>query len=193
MIWRQGRLSRPIGVGMAKELQRKPGGDERAARLDALARRFRGPLRSFLRKRLPPGADVDDYVQEVFLRLARQADLDGIENLDGYIFQTAVNLVRDDRRRALSSARDSHVEFDAQRHGAGDFSPERVLLGRDDLGAVVRALQQLPERTRVIFVLRRFEGFRHGEIARRLGISVSAVEKHMVRAIAHLDRAMDRT
>jgi RNA polymerase sigma factor (sigma-70 family) len=164
----------------------------RAEQLEALSRRFRGPLRVFLSKRLPPGADVDDYVQEVFLRLARRADLEEIGNLDGYIFQMAVNLVRDDRRRAAASSRDAHVEFNDMLHGREDFSPERVLLGRDDVDAVVRALQALPDRTRHVFVLKRFEGLRYGEIARRLGVSVSAVEKHMARAIAHIDEAMGR-
>lgn len=177
---------------MAAERERHERGTQAAKRLEALSLRFRGPLRSFLRKRLPPGADVDDYVQEVFLRLARQADLDGVDNLDGYIFQTAANLVRDDQRRAITSGRDSHVVLDPQRHGRDDVSPERVLLAREDLNAVVTALQQLPERTRTIFALRRFEGFRHGEIARRLGVSVSAVEKHMVKAIRHLEEALDR-
>jgi RNA polymerase sigma-70 factor (ECF subfamily) len=44
----------------------------------------------------------------------------------------------------------------------------------------------MPERTRAIFLLKRLDGLRHQAIATQLGISVSAVEKHMVRAIEHL-------
>ena len=47
-------------------------------------------------------------------------------------------------------------------------------------------LDELPERTRQVFVLCRVEGIRQKNVARRLGVSVSAVEKHMIRAIAHL-------
>jgi RNA polymerase sigma factor (sigma-70 family) len=47
-------------------------------------------------------------------------------------------------------------------------------------------LLELPERTRQIFVLRRLEGLSYFEIGRRLGVSVSAVEKHMQRAVRHL-------
>ncbi|MCH8488355.1 MAG: sigma-70 family RNA polymerase sigma factor [Oceanicaulis sp.] len=156
-------------------------------RLEDLAAHFRGPLRAFLRKRLPPGTDPDDYVQEVFLRLARRADLADVDNLEGYIFQIAVNLVRDDRRRASTSNRMAHVEFNESFHGYQFLSPERVLIGKDDVNALVKALEKLPERTRHVFVLRRFEGLRYGEIAQRLGVSVSSVEKHMVRAIASID------
>jgi RNA polymerase sigma-70 factor (ECF subfamily) len=67
-----------------------------------------------------------------------------------------------------------------------DFSPEHVLLGRERLARATAVLLELPERTRVIFVLRRLEGMKYLDIAARLGISVSAVEKHMERAVARL-------
>jgi RNA polymerase sigma-70 factor (ECF subfamily) len=67
---------------------------------------------------------------------------------------------------------------------------ERVFLGKEALNRASVALLELPERTRTIFVLRRLEGMRYADVARRLGISVSAVEKHMVRAIAHLTERM---
>ena len=44
----------------------------------------------------------------------------------------------------------------------------------------------MPERTRHVFVLRRIEGLRYQDVAKRLGLSVSAVEKHMQRAMLHL-------
>ena len=53
-----------------------------------------------------------------------------------------------------------------------------------------RALLELPERTRAIFVLQRFEGLKYKEIADRLGISASSVEKHMMSAIKHIFQRM---
>jgi RNA polymerase sigma-70 factor (ECF subfamily) len=44
----------------------------------------------------------------------------------------------------------------------------------------------MPERTRTIFLLKRLDGLRHKAIATQLGISISAVEKHIVRAMEHL-------
>ena len=52
------------------------------------------------------------------------------------------------------------------------------------------ALLELPDRTRIIFVLRRLEGMKYSEIAHKLGISVSAVEKHMLRAMSYLTERM---
>jgi len=50
------------------------------------------------------------------------------------------------------------------------------------------ALLQLNERTRDVFVLSRLERMKYAEIAEMYGISVSAVEKHMIKALAHLAR-----
>jgi RNA polymerase sigma-70 factor (ECF subfamily) len=61
--------------------------------------------------------------------------------------------------------------------------PERVLAGQQALGAIQRALNSLPERTRVIFVLYRLEGMARKDIAESFGLSVSAVEKHIAKAM----------
>jgi RNA polymerase sigma-70 factor (ECF subfamily) len=67
-----------------------------------------------------------------------------------------------------------------------EISPERVLQGRQAVTALRTALEELPQRTRAIFLLHRFEGLKYKEIARRLGISSSSVEKHMMAAIKHV-------
>jgi RNA polymerase sigma factor (sigma-70 family) len=51
----------------------------------------------------------------------------------------------------------------------------------------------LPERTRAVWVLYHFEDLPHAEIARRLGIAVSTIEKHMGRASTHLLKRLDRS
>ena len=63
-----------------------------------------------------------------------------------------------------------------------------MFLGQEQLRVVERALHELPERTRVVFTLHRFEEMSYAQIARRLQVSVSAIEKHMIKALAHLAR-----
>ena len=72
------------------------------------------------------------------------------------------------------------------------FTPERVLLGKQTLSDVMAALNDLPERTRNMVILHRIEGLKYWQIAEQYGISVSAVEKHMIRAMAHLARKVER-
>jgi RNA polymerase sigma factor (sigma-70 family) len=147
---------------------------------------LRAPLTGYFRRRIRQQEDAHDLVQEVFLRLSTRGRLAGIENLKGYAFQVADSVLTDRQRRRSVRHVDAHVELDPERMGEPELAPDRIVAGRDALKRALAALDQLPERTRTIFVLRRLEGMRYIEIAKRLGLSVSAVEKHMVRAIAHL-------
>lgn len=50
------------------------------------------------------------------------------------------------------------------------------------------ALEKLDERAREVFILHRLESMKYADIARMYGLSVSSIEKDMIRAIAHLAR-----
>ena len=150
-----------------------------------LSMRYGQAVRRFFSRRLRDGADVEDLTQEVFARLLKRAELGEIANIEGYLFHTAANLLRERARKAARRPGDAVTaeEFEV---GVEEVSPERILLGREAYARMVEALQELPERVRTIFVLNRFEELSAAEIARRLGVSVSTVEKDMMRAIAHL-------
>lgn len=148
--------------------------------------RYAGPLRKYFRTRVYNPQDVEDLVQEVFCRLSERAELDQIENQEGYLFQTAANLLRDRARRDQTRGAVNRDLVEQAKDSFEEISPERVLLGKRRIEELTRALMELPERTRVTFVLHRFENRKYGEIARQLGISTSSVEKHMMDAIRHL-------
>lgn len=156
---------------------------------DALAElsgRFRASLnRYFLRRRLQ-AEDAEDAVQEVFVRLSRRRGLAGLENVEGYLFETAASVAIDHHRRGQVRSADRHDPYDENVHAISDFASDRVLEGKQELAMVLEGLRELPERTRNAFLLARLERMRHAEIGQRLGISVSTVEKHIVRALAHL-------
>jgi RNA polymerase sigma-70 factor (ECF subfamily) len=168
---------------------------ELTATIEALSLRLRGPLRRFFEKRLgPQNAEIEDLVQEVFLRLAASQEIRPGERLDGYVFQTAMNLLRDRRRRQDHRNAQAHESYDEGQHGGvpDAVTPERAILGQEAVERLIAALYGLPERTRSVWVLYHFEDLPHLEIARRLGISQSTVEKHMSRANAHLLNYIDR-
>lgn len=161
-------------------------------RLDDLARRYYAPLESFFRKRARNASEVQDLVQQVFLRLAEHRELGDIHTPDAYIFQTASNALKDHYRHNAVRERFAKERGAKDDTPDSDFSSERVLLGREAIALLTQAIRQLPERTRDIFILRNLEGLKHGEIARLQGISVRSVEKHMARALAHLSQALGR-
>ena len=169
---------------MSEPVQQRAAQQDRR-RIADLSVRYGQAVRRFFSRRLRDGADVEDLTQEVFARLLKRAELGEIANIEGYLFHTAANLLRERARKAARRPGDAAAsdEIDA---AVEDFSPERILLGREAYARMVEALQELPERARTIFVLNRFEELSAAEIARRLGVSVSTVEKDMMRAIAHL-------
>jgi RNA polymerase sigma-70 factor (ECF subfamily) len=158
--------------------------------LEALAERFRPLLLGYFRRRVDSRVEAEDLVQEVFLRMLRRGGVDALADARAYLFETAVSVIIDRNRRGKVRRKNDHEAFDPETHGGADFPSERVCMGREALGRLSAALLELPERTRAIFVLRRLEDMRYSDIARRLGISVSAVEKQMVRAMSHLTERM---
>ena len=154
--------------------------------LEPRAATLRTALARFFSSRGVPVDDVDDLVQDVFLRVVRQIEPAAIDNVEAYAFTAATSVLADRYRRRGARHANAHVTFLPERHGGEEVGPDRILEGRQALRATTRALLELPERTRRCFVLRRLEGLSFSEIAVRLGISVSSAEKDMQRAIRHV-------
>jgi RNA polymerase sigma-70 factor (ECF subfamily) len=131
-------------------------------------------------------------VQDVFARIVTRDSVEPIKNLGGYVLKIASSVIADRSRRRAVRLADAHVPFDPDFHAGEEIDPERVLGGKEDLNAAVAALLSLPERTRTVFVLRRLEEYSYRDIAAHLGISVSAVEKHLVRALQHLSAEREK-
>lgn len=163
-----------------------------AAFVADLDRRYRLPLSRYFAKRIREAYDIDDLVQEVFIRLVRQAAIESVQQIDSYVFQTAANVIRDRARRHAARHHREHHELLESDLPTNDLSPERVLLGTEQLARAIAALQELPDNTRRVFVLRRYEGMRHEEIAAHLGMSVSGVRFHLEKAKAYLARRLEQ-
>jgi RNA polymerase sigma-70 factor (ECF subfamily) len=136
----------------------------------------------FLSRRLRCLFTARDLAQDVYLRLARSGGDETIENPRALLFRIAVNVaidhVRVQGRRAELLREANALLWDQE----DEISPERQILAKDELARIGAALGCLPERTRRVFYLNRFEGVTQSEIALRLGISRTSVEKHMRRA-----------
>jgi RNA polymerase sigma factor (sigma-70 family) len=163
-----------------------------SAQLWDLSEKARTPLRRYFERRIRGrgNADAEDLVQEVFLRLARAKEVDVIANIDGYVCRIAANLARDYVRRCAVRKDDVVIDMGSFA-GEGDFTPERILLGRDAVRQVVLLLDELPSKTKTIFLLYHAEVMPQLQIARVMQIPISTVEKHMGRANAHLHRKLD--
>lgn len=146
---------------------------------------YRGEVLAYLTRTLRDADLAADLTQEAFMRLADAGDGTRavVSNHRAYLYRLAHNLAVDHLRRHRAR---TAPESDLDTVPDARPSPEQVLGGRQRLDVVRAALMELPERTRTIFVLARLDGLTYRQVAERLEISDSSVQKHLAKAVAHV-------
>ncbi len=157
-------------------------------RIPELDRRWRPALMAFFMRRVHDRNEAEDLTQEVFLRLLNTEA--GQARSDGYVFQIAANLLID--RGRAKRVRDRY----ARDLGAGDraqielLDPHAHASGTEQLALFAAALAEVPEPSRTMFILSRFENFTAVAIAQAYNLSESAVKQRLARTIAFLLKRM---
>ncbi|HEX6859576.1 MAG TPA: RNA polymerase sigma factor [Caulobacteraceae bacterium] len=166
--------------------QSQPGASDVAGWMD----RYGPALRRHFAKR-GAAQDADDLVQEVFLRLQASAGRTSIDNVERYLFRIANNVLVSRHRHRAVRDRAGHDLPPEVLDWIDDLSPERVMMGRQAMAQFVVGLRTMAPRAREAFLFHRFEEMTYPAIARQMGISVSAVEKLIIRALEHLSGAVE--
>lgn len=157
--------------------------------MDVLLRQLRN-LQKLLRRRGATPEQAEDLVQEAVLRLHAYTHQGGqVQNQEAFLTRTALNLAIDDHRHSRSDSYESEPVEDLDLPDL-EPAPDEVFAAEQRLMKMREALERANPRTRDVFFMHRLYGFSHAEIARRLSISVSAVEKHVASAVTIL--AIDR-
>lgn len=129
---------------------------------------------------------AQELCQQLFTRLSGRSRQAAIGDPVAYLHRSARNLIVD------SHEREKREPQQVELASATDVltAPDQLaaLEARDMLRRLEASLARLPPRTREIFLAHRLDGYTYREIADRTGLGVKAIEKHMSRAIAHLDR-----
>jgi RNA polymerase sigma factor (sigma-70 family) len=153
----------------------------------------RGALQAFFYRRLRTKSDAVDLVQEVYLRMLRVSDTDAILNPEAYLFTVARNLLTEnaavDRRQAEAAdvaeadgmqALPDVPEFDTALDVAREVARLRVVL------------EQISPECCAAVMLKYRHGLSYQEIADRLEVSPSMVNKYLRQALSHCRRRMAR-
>jgi len=159
----------------------------------------RADLKRFLAIRLGSEEEAEDVVQELFLKIERSTGIDAnVRSPAAYLFTMALNLSRSYRRERLRARRRDGQWVETNNVMAGPDaiadapSADSVYDAKQRIEQVAAALEKLSPQCRNVFRLHKFEGLSHAEVAARLGISRSTVEKHMTTALKALLRMVDR-
>jgi RNA polymerase sigma-70 factor (ECF subfamily) len=145
-----------------------------------------------LRRRLRSDDQVNEVMQETFLRVERMEYIEGgAHNPTGYLFRMALNVAEDQRKadgRFLTG-----VEVDDLLHIADEaMDPARIFQARQDVATLEEAMKELTPRQRAILIATRYDETPLAEIAKRFGISTRMVGKEVKKALDHCAERLDR-
>lgn len=165
--------------------------------LETLYRAYRAELLRFLVARTGDAGEAEDILQELWIKV-RAPGGGPVANGRAYLYRMAQNLVvdrlREQQRRMRRDRRwsDERTDFANVTEEAADgaANAEEQILHREETALLASAVANLPEGARRAFQLHKIEGLSHAEVAARLGISKSGVEKHMAVAMKYLRRAL---
>ena len=159
---------------------------------EALFHRYYDLFLTFTKRVVRGGehAAAEDIVQEVFMQLWLGRDrLDEHRSLYNLLFTMTKHRIYDHFRRRynLEVLRRPLSEFDAVSDEAeSPESPESGLEAEQLRQTIARTVAAMPPQRRTIFTLSRQENLSRQEIARRLGVSVRTVDKHLELALREI-------
>lgn len=143
----------------------------------------RAALARFVGRILKHPQDIEDIVQETFVR-TYAAGLSGeIDSPKAFLFKTAWNLALKHQGRAATRLTVNMADSDLSEVLVDELSAERRVEARENFLLFCQAVRDLPLQCRRVFLLRKVYDLSYQEIAERLEISVSTVEKHMLNGI----------
>ncbi len=147
----------------------------------------------FFLKRLGSPEDAEDASQETFMRVMRRNGTVKLDFPAGYIWRTAQNLVKEIKRtKAVSSKWVSSRTMDLDEQISQTPTPEEAMKFQKMNDNILNVLNRLPTRCREVFILHRFKGLSHKQIAEQLNISPKTVENHMVNALLFFHKHLHR-
>jgi RNA polymerase sigma factor (sigma-70 family) len=149
-------------------------------------------LKSYLRGAFPSVVDVEDVVQESYLRIWQARAARPIQFARAFLFRVArnvaLNLVAHDRVSPIDAVADlSAVPVPEDRPTAAEAA-----CTREEILLLVDGIETLPARCREIFILRRLQGVPQKEIAARLGISEQTVQVQVQRGVKRCEEFLRR-
>lgn len=165
--------------------------ESRNSRLTLWFERWRVPIQRWVASRAAlPASDLDDLVQEVFLRLLRYSDDTLIEYPQTYIFRIASNVASEWRERTKRRPTDDEACL-AELQVETDDEPENVVAHSLVHTRVQSAVDRLPQRQRDVLVLHIHEELTCPQIAERLGLTRRIVRRDLAHAYAQLRLDLD--
>jgi len=139
-------------------------------------------LKRYVMRILHAENDVEDVVQEAFMRAYKSEMHNDIQQPKSYLFRIAKHVALNQVRQKVNRPTDYLEDFEPDSVLVSDWTLEDEVLAQERLGIHCAAVATLPPRRRKVYLMRKVYGMSYKTIASSLGITVSTVEAHLVKA-----------
>lgn len=136
-------------------------------------------LKRFLARYFANAQDIEDVAQEAYLRAFAAEQQKHIEQPKAFLFRIARNVALNELTRKSRQITDFIEEVSASVVINAEASTVEEIEAEEHFGLYCEAVASLPEKCRQVFLLRKVHGLAHKEIASRMSLSVSSVEKYL--------------
>lgn len=153
---------------------------------------YHSELKSYLRGSFPSIQDVDDVVQESYVRVWKRQLLRPLTCARSFLYTVARNLAIDMLRREAISPVEKVPDLASLKVAAGQPNPDEAACTNDELDLLLEAIEALPPRCREVVVLRKLHGLSPSEIACRLGVSEGTVHLHCAKGVQRCEEFLQQ-
>jgi len=144
-------------------------------------------LRMLLLRRGRTREEAEDLIQDAFLKMQEYCERGGqVRQPEGFLVRTVLRLAANARRDAHRNLYCEEPVENLTLIVDTTPTPDEVLAGDQCLERMRDALDAVSRRMRDVFFMQRLDGLSYAQIAQRLGVSISAVEKHIASALVIL-------
>lgn len=159
-----------------------------------LCNRHSDEIFRYARSMLGSRADAEDAVQEVLLRLWRNIEAVPFLKTRSWVLRTTRNHCVDQIRRRTNLSTPLFVSDELLEEHPDEYArdPHTAMESSDLMNRITRALLQLPEILRSVFVLYEINGLRYREIAETLSIPINTVKVYISRARKQLQQLLTK-
>lgn len=142
-------------------------------------------LKKFLTRFLSNQQDIEDVVQEAYLRAYQAEKKKDIEQPKAFLFRIAKNIALTELTKKSRQITDYIEDSDPSVVIHNEHTVENEVESQQTLGMYCEAIAALPEKCRRVYLLRKVHGLSHKEIAERLDLTVSSTEKYLRHGVLH--------
>ncbi|MFT5571264.1 MAG: RNA polymerase sigma factor (sigma-70 family) [Cryomorphaceae bacterium] len=161
--------------------------------------KYRRVISSLLSKVRPMASqqDIEDILQETYINTYKSAQKQEINFPKAFMVKTALRLANRSivlaRRMDCDESIEEHSDESRFAYDASTFvsKTEQEVMNREDFGFLCEAMEELPRQCRKVFVMKKIYGLSQKEIAQKLDISESTVEKHVAKGLLRTMQSYD--